>query len=104
MRARGFANLPVRWKLLLAVAVPTAMVALVVTGVLGVQRVRDKYSQAADELGAVARVLAMNVSAPLAFQDAQAAEETLAALRVHPLVTEAAVLTPGGRAFAVYPA
>ncbi|WP_461394194.1 response regulator [Deferrisoma sp.] len=104
MRAWAFANLPVRWKLLFAVAVPTALVALVVTGVLGVQRVRDKTSQAANELGALARVLAVNVSAPLAFQDTQAAEETLSALRAHPTVTEAAVLTPAGRPFAAYPA
>jgi len=100
---RRVRHLPVRWKLILAVTLPGVLVAMVVGGVLAAQRIREKRAQAEAELCALARVLAANVAAPLAFHDPKAAEETLGALRAQPSVVAAGVLTGEGQVFAVYP-
>ena len=54
------------------------------------------------ELGTEARIIGSNSIAPLMFDDAQAAESTLSALRGSPQVVSAIVCRPGGQVFARY--
>jgi signal transduction histidine kinase len=49
-----------------------------------------------------ARIIGINSTSALLFNDPQAAEKTLAALRSAPNITDAAIVKPDGRPFAVY--
>lgn len=49
-----------------------------------------------------ARIIGINSTSALLFNDPQAAEKTLAALRSAPNITDAAIAKPDGRPFAVY--
>ena len=95
-------DLTIKWRIV-AVAVATATFALlaVLSIFLVYQRgaARDAMASSA---GAMMRVAAINVAPALAFRDAAASSEVIAALAKEPAVTMVAVYLPDGTAFAFH--
>lgn len=97
-----FARLPIAKKLLLINLFVLMGALLLTSGVyIAYERtvIRDRV---ASELQSQAEILAYNVAAAVAFNDAATATETLASLNSVPQVQEAIVFTEQGKAFAEY--
>jgi diguanylate cyclase (GGDEF)-like protein/PAS domain S-box-containing protein len=99
-RYLAFASIRVKLWLLIVLNSSLAL-ALAAAGMLAYQRYVQR-DEAAHKLVAQADILAEGSMAPLSFDDAKAAQETLAALHGDPQVAEAIVYTVAGAAFARY--
>ena len=99
---RALRDLPFRLQLALVVTLTSGLaVGLAALGTLGFER-RQAYSDMRSDSLALARVLASNSEAALAFDDARAGQGTLAVLAIKPQVTSAQLFTRGGRPLASY--
>ncbi len=97
-----FRDLPVAHKLTWAVTVTSAVSLLVAVAVFVGREARAFRSGAVDGLWTLAGVVGRNCVAPLLFDDADAARETLGSLAAHPQVQAAWIYTAEGRVFAAY--
>ncbi len=99
---RWYDALPVHRKLV-AVALATTMLALLAatTGLIALDIWRYRIS-AADDIRSLAQVIAENVAAALAFEDPEAATETMATTRVRPAVIRVCLYLPDDTLFASY--
>ncbi|HZM96855.1 MAG TPA: ATP-binding protein [Vicinamibacterales bacterium] len=99
---RWFARLPIHQKLVVSALLVTG-VALVMAmlGLSVIDALRYRVTAREDAV-ALARVIAENTSAAVAFGDADAASETLASVRVRDVVTRACIYLSDGRLFAAY--
>jgi signal transduction histidine kinase len=99
---RLFQDVPIQKKLR-RITMLTTIVALLLTGIaLIVYELVIYRSAMTRELLSLADVIGANSVAALTFNDRKAAEQTLAALRKDTRITQAAIFTNEGNAFAVY--
>ena len=88
---RWFQDLPIRRKLRLMI-VATGSISLVLASVtLMILKSMDLRKETLTEISTLAEVMGANTTAALTFQDRQAAEETLSALRADKRIVAAAV-------------
>ena len=99
---RTFRDIPIRQKLVIIVMV-TTIVALILTGVGVVAS--DAILFRGDlkrDLSSLARIIADNSTAAVAFNDPKAATETLGTLRARPHVVTACIYRADGTVLATY--
>ena len=88
---------------LTVVMLSTAVVALLVTATaMIIYEARTYHQTWVDDLVTQAEIIGKTSAPALSFDDPKAARETLAVLRLRPLVTAAAIYTADGRLFAEY--
>jgi methyl-accepting chemotaxis protein len=99
---RSFGDLSIRQKLTLNV-LATSLAALLIAagGFLTYERVTFQQKMVHD-VGTLAEIIGTNSTAALAFNDPEAARETLSALSKEPRILEAAIYTTEGQVFATY--
>ncbi|MBK1721460.1 ATP-binding protein [Thiocystis violacea] len=97
-----FRDVSVRWKVIAVVMLVTTVVLGISSLVVIVMDVISMRNALVERVGALSRVAAINMAAPLAFQDPGAAEEILAALGSEEDVIRIQVLTAEGQLFADY--
>ena len=90
------------WRLTPAIALTTALVLVVVGALFALYIDRLSTTQRIDNMSVQGRVLASTVTAALQFEDHQAAQEYVDALRTNPQVRAAAVYDARGAIFARY--
>jgi signal transduction histidine kinase len=88
----------------MAIALVAAVVLLLAGVGMSIWFEASYEAQKADEIGAQAHILAATVTAALTFNDRQAAQEYVNALRVNPDIEIAAIYDHGGALFAGYSA
>jgi signal transduction histidine kinase/ActR/RegA family two-component response regulator len=99
---RWFARLPIHRKLVTsALLVTGAALVMAMLGLSVIDALRYRAG-AREDAAALARVIAENTSAAVAFKDAEAAREILASVRVRDVVTRACIYLPDGSLFAGY--
>jgi PAS domain S-box-containing protein len=99
---RKFSDIPIKQKLMLATIATTAT-ALVLAGIGIVAADGWLFRRSLErDLATVARIIADNSTAALAFNDARVAAETLGALRAKIHVVDACIYRPDGTVFARY--
>jgi len=102
MTLPGLDRLAFRHQLALVVTLTSAMaIGLAALGTLGYEA-RRAYGDLRDDLEALARIIGSNSVGALAFNDVEAARETLGALAIKPHVVSARLYTAAGRPFATY--
>lgn len=92
----------IRHKLTLVILVAGGVATLLVTAVVVVQQLRFGRAELGRTLTTAAEVVAAGAAAPLAFEDAKAAAETLATLGAVETVEAAAIFDAEGRPFVTY--
>jgi signal transduction histidine kinase/CheY-like chemotaxis protein len=99
---RWFARLPVHRKLVTSALLVTGVsLVMAMLGLSVIDALRYRATAREDAV-ALARVLAENTSAAVAFSDDDAAREILASVRVRDVVTRACIYLPDGSLFADY--
>ena len=101
---RLFRNLSIRQKLNLVIMVTSSLALLSACTAFLFYELLALKQQTWNELATVAQMIGSNSTAALSFQDRQAAEETLAALRADSRIVSAGVYSVDGTLFARYPA
>jgi signal transduction histidine kinase/CheY-like chemotaxis protein len=99
---RRFRDLSFKRKLAAVGALTSGFALLVASTSLLVLDLERNREEAIEDAATLAAVLADNSTASLAFNDAKAAAEILAALRAKPEVVSAAIRKPDGEVFATY--
>ncbi len=99
---KWFARLPVHQKLVAMALIVTTGALLAATAGLIALDVWRYRNAAAEDIVSLAQVIAENSAAALAFDDPDAATETLATTRLRPTVTRACIYRPDGSLFAAY--
>ena len=97
-------GLSIRQKLIRVMMLTSVSSIGLTTLALAVYEVASFRGQVERELASVAQVIGANTTAALSFDDARAANETLAALRAEPRVIAARLFNQEGKAFADYQA
>ncbi|HTK36567.1 MAG TPA: ATP-binding protein [Caulobacteraceae bacterium] len=95
-------KIPLRWRLVPAIALASAVVLLMTGLAIGAYSERVYQGQKQQEAGVQAQILAASVTAALAFNDRNAASEYIAALRANPEVETAGVYDENGVLVASY--
>jgi signal transduction histidine kinase/ActR/RegA family two-component response regulator/HAMP domain-containing protein len=95
-------DLPIRRKLTLVILTTCSVVLLLACGVLAGSQMLDFRQSMVRDNTVLADVLAKNTQAALAFQDQNAAQQTLLALQAEPSVAAACLYDEKGRPFASY--
>ncbi|MGQ9369205.1 response regulator [Azospirillum sp. ST 5-10] len=103
MIARMFRDLPIARKLIAIMLLVCGVGILGTAAALAVDVMAALRRQAVEELDSLARVMASNLVAPLAFADAVAAADTLSALQAQTHVRAGWVVDRDGRTLATYP-
>ena len=99
---RSFRDLPIKQKLVVTMMVTTAAALLLASfGIVLTDSLLFRGYLRRD-LSALARIIADNTTAPLAFDDPKSAAETLATLRARAHVVDACVYQANGTLFATY--
>lgn len=93
---------PIRRKLTLVILITCAVALLLACGVLGVFQVYEFRESMGHDSTVLADMLAKNTQAALAFQDENAAQQTLLALQADPHVTAACLYDKGDHRFTQY--
>lgn len=99
---RWFAQLPIHRKLVVSALLVTGVALVMAMLGLSVIDALRYRATAREDAVALARVIAENTSAAVAFRDADAARETLASVRVRDVVTRACIYLSDGSLFAAY--
>ena len=99
---RWFARLPIHRKLVVSALLVTGLALVMAMLGLSVIDALRYRATATEDAVALARVIAENTSAAVAFRDAEAARETLTSVRVREVVTRACIYLPDGSLFAAY--
>ncbi|MTW19867.1 ATP-binding protein [Allochromatium palmeri] len=97
-----FAGLSMRDKVIAVVMLVSTLVLLILALLVVITDIVDRRSALVERVGALTRVVSLNTSAALAFQDAQGAEEILAALGSEPEVIGIDIHGIDGVSFARY--
>jgi len=97
-----FNDMPIGTKLTLIMGLAAGFALLLATSAMVVSECISARSTVSEELSSLADVVGWNSAAALAFNDAKAAEETLAALRTKPGIIAAYLYNRKGRVFAQY--
>ncbi|HUB68460.1 MAG TPA: ATP-binding protein [Candidatus Methylacidiphilales bacterium] len=95
-------DMPIRQKMTVVILLTTVVALLLLYGGLGIFQILDFRKALARDAGVLADVLAKNTQAALAFQDENAAQQTLLALQAEPNVVAAALYDATGNRFAGY--
>lgn len=95
-------DLPLKRKLTLVILLTCSCVLLVACGVLATYQLFDFRQNLVHDTTVLADVLAQNTRAALAFQDNNAAQQTLLALESEPNVSAACLYNANGNQFATY--
>jgi methyl-accepting chemotaxis protein len=103
MFSTRFRDLPIRLKLLAIIALAAALGLVLNLALFGAGDLRSKRTAMQSQLDAMARIVSDNSVAALRFDDAAAAEATLAGLNARPEIVAATITRPDGRPFARYP-
>ena len=98
-----FRDLPLRRKLILIIALTAGAGLLISTLLFAASEIEDNREAELAKLVGMAEVLAASSAPTIAFDDASAAAEALAGLRVRPEFVRAVITLPGGKVFARYP-
>jgi signal transduction histidine kinase len=93
---------PRLWRLTPIIALATVIALLTAGGLMARYVDRANARQEVDEVGVQARILASTVTAALAFNDRQAAQEYVNAIRANPQIEAAAIYDTGGKLFVSY--
>ena len=97
---RWFATLPLHRKLVTSALFVTAVALLIaMLGLAGFDAWRHRAT-AAEDATTMARIVAENIAAAVAFQDVPAAEQTLRNLQVQDVITRACIYVPAGELMA----
>ncbi len=99
---RLWANIPIKRKLALMILLTSTFTLLLACAAFVTQQWMSFRASTVRELEAVADVVGANSAAPLVFQDAGSARQTLAALRAEPHVLAARIYDNRGAVFADY--
>jgi len=99
---RSFSDLSIRQKLTLNVLVTSLAALIVAAGSFMAYEWVTFQQKMVRDVGTLASIIGNNSTAALAFNDPDAARETLAALRNEKRILEAAILSPDGDVFASY--
>ena len=94
----------IQWKLTLVVMAVTTLALIIAAIQFIANDVRDYRRQVADDLGILARILGLNVTSTLDFNDPKVAAEILAGLKAKPQIRAGAVYDASGNLFASYTA
>ena len=95
-------NLPIKRELTLAILLTCSAVLLLACGGLAAFELFEFRRAMIRDMTVLTDVLAKNTQAALAFQDENAAHETLLALRAEPYVISACLYSADGKRFADY--
>ncbi len=95
-------NLSIRGKLMWMIGAPAVVITLLIVSIILGNENRRVEDEARAVLRSMADVVAWNSAAAMAFDDARAAGETLAALGSQPDIVAAALYDPSGRRVADY--
>ncbi|MBI5688163.1 MAG: PAS domain S-box protein [Verrucomicrobia bacterium] len=99
---RVFRNLPIKWKLMLAMVV-TSMVALLLLGTaLFFAGLLHLKNLAVQETAALAEIVGGNCAGALERKDARTAQQDLGSIAANPTVEDACLFTAGGQLLARY--
>jgi PAS domain S-box-containing protein len=101
---RWFERLPIHRKLVASALLITAVALVIATLGLSAFDLWRFREAAAEDAGALARVIAENTAAAVMFNQADAAEDVLQSVRVRNVVTRACIFLPNGQLFASYTA
>ncbi len=98
----AFRDVSIQRKLRLMVMLTSGAALLLACAAIVTYELAAARRAAVSELSSSAQIIGANSTAALQFDDAAAAEETLAALRAQPDVVFACIYTPDGKVFAKY--
>src|SRR5579863_999147 len=99
---RWFQDLPIRRKLGLLMAVTGGIAVTLASVALLIFKTIDLRAETISEISTIADAIGSNTTAALTFQDREAAEQTLSALRADRRIMRAAVFARDGYLFAEY--
>jgi signal transduction histidine kinase/CheY-like chemotaxis protein len=99
---RWFQDLPIRRKLALLIVVTGGIALVLASAALLIFKAIDLRTQLVGEISTIADAIGSNTTAALTFQDKEAAQQTLGALRADERIDRAAVFARDGSLFANY--
>ncbi|WP_431855341.1 response regulator [Azospirillum sp.] len=102
MMIRKFRDRPIAHKLMAIMLLACSVGIIGTATALAFDVIAMMRRQAVEEVESIARVMASNLTAPLAFSDQKAAEETLSALRAQPYIRMAWVVDKAGHTLATF--
>ena len=97
-----FRDLSINTKLTIIIIGSCLIVSLMASGFFIVSELFSVRRSVLEDLSGLARVLAINVQAPLEFMDSETADEVLSSLSAKPHILQARIYAADGRLFAVY--
>src|SRR5690349_9960979 len=99
---RWFQDLPIRRKLALLIVVTGGIALVLASAALLIFKAIDLRTQLVGEISTIADAIGSNTTAALTFQDKEAAQQTLGALRADERIDRAAVFARDRSLFANY--
>ena len=100
--SNGMRDWPIRQKLMFVIMLTCGVVLLVACGLLGTYQIYKFHESLVNNTAVLADVLAGNTQAALAFQDENAAQQTLGALQADSYILTACLYDAKGGRFAAY--
>jgi signal transduction histidine kinase/CheY-like chemotaxis protein len=97
-----FRDLSINTKLTVIIISSCLLVSLMASGFFIISEIVSVRRSVLEDLSGLARVIGINVQAPLEFMDPDTATEVLSSLSARPHILQARVYTPDGRLFASY--
>ncbi len=101
---RAFRDAPLKRKLMIVVMIASGTVVVVASLAMAIGEVLSYRRSLYSEISILGEIVGANTAAAVTFNDRKAAEETLSALRAHPHILSAYVLSADDRVFARYTA
>ena len=101
---RAFRDAPLKRKLMIVVMIASGTVVVVASLAMAIGEVLSYRKSLRSEISTLGEIVGANTAAAVTFNDRKAAEETLSALRAHPHILSAYVLSADDRVFARYTA
>lgn len=100
----AFRDAPLKRKLMIIVMIASGAVVVVASLAMAISEVLSYRRSLLDEISTLGEIVGANTAAAVTFADRKAAEETLSALRAHPHILTAYILSADDRVFAMYAA
>ena len=101
---RAFRDAPLKRKLMIVVMIASGTVVVVASLAMAIGEVISYRKSLRSEISILGEIVGANTAAAVTFNDRKAAEETLSALRAHPHILSAYVLSADDRVFVRYTA
>ena len=95
-------DLPITWKIRVSILLVTVVVVGLSSILLILNQYKAEYSQAADRLAAIGRLMAANTSAALVFSDQSAAREVLETAKAEPRLLRLCLYDASNQIFAFF--